>query len=370
MSKPGNVQRFREQYRRFAFVACAALIVLISIAMLVPFLGAFLWAAVISVLLSPIHRRLLQRFSPNASAALATLIAIVVIGVPLAVIGSLVVLQAGRVVSDMKAKSEAPVGSSTVAQILERVDESIKPISERIGADGFSTTLFYKENREDVVRYLSGWVAKAAAGLIQGLLMIVIALITMYYLMRDGWRLREPTLELLPLPREQSEMVLQRMYDTIHAVFIGVVLVAILQGVVAAVGYAIVGLPNWTLWGLITTIACVIPLVGAPAVYIPATLYLLANGKNWQAFLILGLGIAISQFDNFFRPAVISARIKQHELPLFFSLMGGAVVMGPIGLIGGPVVLVLALAVIDVIRFRLKLAAEEDAATLASESPT
>ncbi|HMS57129.1 MAG TPA: AI-2E family transporter, partial [Fimbriimonadaceae bacterium] len=134
------------------------------------------------------------------------------------------------------------------------------------------------------------------------------------------------------------------------AALVGIVLVSIIQGTLAGIIYAIAGVPNSLMWGVATIIACMIPMVGGPIVYAPIGLLLLTQGKTWQGLLVLGVGFGlISQIDNLLRPFFIGAKTNLHPMAIFFSLLGGVLVWGPLGLFLGPMLLTVVLCVFELL---------------------
>jgi predicted PurR-regulated permease PerM len=104
-------------------------------------------------------------------------------------------------------------------------------------------------------------------------------------------------------------------------------------------------------FALATFVFCVIPLLGGPVVYVPLSLFLLAQGKTWQGLLLLGIGVGIvSQVDNFLRPYIIGTQSKMHYMGIFFSLLGGVLTFGPVGLMMGPVLLTVLVGLQEAIR--------------------
>lgn len=186
-------------------------------------------------------------------------------------------------------------------------------------------------------------------------LTIVIALLTMFFMLRDGEKLRGPALELIPLPKEKSLAILARVVDTIRAVFVGTVLVAIIQGAVIGVTYYIAGVAGAPLLGIISMMLCVIPLLGAPVIYVPVGLLLLLQGKVWQGAAVLAVGfLIVSQIDNVLKPFLIGNKVNLHPMAVFFSIFGGVLLIGPIGLMAGPMILTICLALIEIVHERLK----------------
>jgi predicted PurR-regulated permease PerM len=104
-----------------------------------------------------------------------------------------------------------------------------------------------------------------------------------------------------------------------------------------------------------TTVLCAVPLLGAPIIYVPLSLLLIAQGKYWQGITLAAVGfLLVSQSDNILRPFIIGARVDLHPMAIFFSLLGGIFAMGPVGIMVGPIVLTMLLALQEIIRERLK----------------
>ena len=111
------------------------------------------------------------------------------------------------------------------------------------------------------------------------------------------------------------------------------------------------GLPSPILWGVVTGLLSLIPIVGSAAVWLPAAIILAAGGHWWKGLILLVWGAAIvGQIDSFIRPYVISGRVKLHTLLVFFALMGGVKAFGVMGLFIGPVVLSVTLVLLQMLQ--------------------
>jgi predicted PurR-regulated permease PerM len=130
----------------------------------------------------------------------------------------------------------------------------------------------------------------------------------------------------------------------------GVVVIALLQGTLCGVMFWILGIPSAALWGTVTVLTSVIPLLGAGVVWIPGTLYLFAVG-HWPQAIVLALwGTAVvSSIDNFLRPRLVGGRVGLSELVMFFALLGGLQAFGFLGIVLGPVLFAVAASVLDVL---------------------
>ena len=131
----------------------------------------------------------------------------------------------------------------------------------------------------------------------------------------------------------------------------GVVAVALAQGTLGAIGYAIAGLPSVVIWSVATALMSMIPLAGAASVWAIASIYLLAIGSWGKAIFMVAWGAGvISTADNIVRPLVLSGRVKLHTLLIFFSLLGGVKAFGIIGLFVGPIIVSVAMALLKILQ--------------------
>lgn len=131
----------------------------------------------------------------------------------------------------------------------------------------------------------------------------------------------------------------------------GVVVLAVLQGVLGGLAFLVLGLPNPFVWGAVMVILSTIPVTGSFVVWVPAAVYLAATGEVGKAAVLAAWGlVVIGTVDNLLRPAVMGQKARMHELLLFFAVLGGLAVFGVTGLVLGPVLVAVTLGLIDVIR--------------------
>jgi len=325
------------------------------------FIPAILWAAVLSILTRPLYVRMTKRFNESLSAAIVVIGLILVFVIPVGALGVAGYVQVTEVVSEIRADSPDGRSGLTQENVFKRVDRLVDPIVAPFAKE-FKLSKWYEENREDLGKRAGEMLGPAAQSIIWTALTMIVALLTMFFMLRDGPRLLEPTLDLMPLPRDSSLTILERMAETVRAVFIGVVLVALIQGTIAGITYWAIGVPSPIVWGLATTVLCVIPLLGSPVIILPMALFLFAQGHVVEAIVLLAVGFGIiTQVDNLLRPWMIGSRIKSHYITTFFSLLGGVLAFGPVGIMAGPVLLTLILGLVDVIRERRRLANGEPA---------
>lgn len=343
---------------RYSHLALGLLVLVfagVGAAITLPFLPAILWATVLSVLTFPLYARWRDRlarsprfkaeFAASAASLLVTLLTLVIIMIPFVMIGGGLFLQFSGVVKDLQGHS--------LQEILKQVDGGIRPIAEQLGVKDFSLAAYVQENREEIVQQGRQPLTRFASQAGVTVLTLVIALLTQFFMLRDSHRLQVPVAELLGLGRERTYAIFHRVGETVRAVFVGTVLVAMIQGAVIGVAYAFAGVPNALLLGVVSAVLCVIPLLGAPVVYIPVGLLLLAQGNTKGAAIVLGVGfLLVSQIDNILKPFFIGGRVNLHPMAIFFSILGGVLLVGPIGVMAGPMALTVILELQEVVRER------------------
>ena len=348
------------------FLIICAVVIGLSITILLPFLSAILWAMTLSVLTYSWYeksrkkyerireeapqglRGKMAKYGDSLAAIKSTLLTLVVICLPFILVGGLAVAQISPALKEMQ--------GTQGFEITDRIDKSLHPILNKVGLHEFHVKDWWAENSEEIVKSLrqpASGVAKQAGLTI---FTMVVALLSMFFFQRDGKALKKPFLEFSGLPVEVGEEIFVKVQKTIKAVFSGSVMVAMIQGVIMGITYALLGVPNSALLGFISVVLCIVPLLGAPIIYIPVGLLFLAQGDITKAAVVMGVGfLIVSQIDNLLKPYLIGNQVQLHPLAIFFFVLGGISLFGPIGLMVGPMILTLFLALVDYSRSLLNL---------------
>jgi predicted PurR-regulated permease PerM len=182
-----------------------------------------------------------------------------------------------------------------------------------------------------------------------------IALFTLYYLLRDTDGLVRALKRLVPLDDPRTDRLFSRAQEVILATIYGNVVVAMAQGTLGGIAFAILGIQTAALWGTVMAFLSLLPLVGSAFVWVPAGVLLFTAGHVFKAIALLLFGtLVISTIDNVLRAWLVSGRAQLHPLVTFFSVLGGILVLGGAGIFAGPVLFVLGLTVIDMARLSLQ----------------
>lgn len=347
---------------RVGFGIVVLLCVAVAGAMVWPFIPAILWAATFSILLYPLFTKLVEKRKwPRSLAALAvTMIPTLVLIIPAVIFGTIAGVQVYGFGTEL-INSAKNGGSDTVwKDVGHQINLVVEPILSQFNVS-VNVEQMIQDNKDSIAKTLSGPLASGLRSFVVTIVTLVVSLLTTYFMIKDSHHVKEPVLDLVPLPREETEGILKRMAVTVRSVFYAVVVVALIQGAVAGLTFLIAGVEAWLVLTLITTVLCMIPLLGSPLVTLPVGVSLLAQGKIWQGVMVLAVGFGVvTQIDNFLRPVFISGETKIHPMAIFFALLGGVLVMGPVGLMAGPLILTLILALVDVARVKQKLEKESE----------
>ena len=202
----------------------------------------------------------------------------------------------------------------------------------------------------------AGSATTAFAGhlLIGGFVMAV----SIYFFLLDGPNIMRTIMRLSPLD-DQYEQELVREFDEIsRAVVLATLLSAVAQGMLAALGYWLAGLPSVFLLMLLTMVMALVPFVGATVVWVPACLWLYVSEERTGAAVGLAIYcvVVVSSADNFIKPWVLQGRSKLHPLLALLSVLGGVQALGPLGILVGPMIVVFLQTLLNILHRELSAA--------------
>ena len=240
----------------------------------------------------------------------------------------------------------------------------VQPLVERI-LSLFSVT--EAEFRASVVANLTrlgknllGLAGGRISDVITGAFDFVLMAFTLFFLLKDGPKFLEKLRDYMPFPEHEKKQLTKQIKDVVVSTIYGGVIVALAQGLIGVIAFAVVGIRAPVLWGMAMSITSFIPIAGCALVWVPATLYLFVKGLTTQAIILAAIGIfAISTVDNVLRPIIIRGRVSMPLVLVFFSVFGGIQVFGLLGLVLGPLVVAVFVSVIGIFRTRADTVASQ-----------
>ena len=315
-----------------------------------PFLNPVSAAIVLAIVFYPIHawmKRLIRR--QNLAAILSTVLVMIIVAVPAVFLGAAVTGELSGLYQSLSQKSAAEGGLSPyVTHLLDKAIAVAGRYVDLSRLDLRSTLLGWIQK---ISGYLVEFGAKAVSNVFSLLFGIIIAFFTLFFLFRDGVDVKQRMTAVLPLTPEQSERLTKGISDTIVASVYGGIAVGLAQGLLTGIAFLVLGLSSPVVWGLVAAVTSLIPFFGTGLVWIPGAIVLLAGGHWVKALILVGWGAGVvGQVDALIRPYIVSGRAKMHNLLIFFALLGGAQAFGIMGLIIGPVVVSITIAVLDMLR--------------------
>ena len=334
----------RQQARALVFTVLVAVLAYLCWLIVEPLVAPIAWALALAVVTRPLHAWLLHRLKfKSLAAALATVLVVVMLVVPAALAGRQVLLEAVTAAG----KVQRVVKEGGWRAFVER--------SPRVAA-----ALAWIDATVDVptqVGKLSEHVPKAAQQVMAGSLQIAVGvgvtLFLLFFFLRDRVQMLDALRSLLPLSERESTQVFRHVDDTIYAILYGTLAVSLVQGALGALAFWWLGLHAPLLWGSAMAVLAVVPLVGTALIWGPAAVYLLLEGNPVDAVLLAAWGfLVIGLVDNLLKPAIVQNRLRAHIVPVFLSILGGLAAFGVAGVIIGPVVLSVALALLEISRQR------------------
>jgi predicted PurR-regulated permease PerM len=182
---------------------------------------------------------------------------------------------------------------------------------------------------------------------------IFITIFSTYYFLKHAGDIFKYLQEIFPLSAGRYKQIVARFDDLSRGVIMGQVVVGTLQGVLAWIGFLVIGLPNPVLWGFLTAVISIIPLLGAAMVWFPIFVYLLIKGFYlgglWKAIFLFIYGMfVVSTIDNILKPKIVGQHANIHPLIVLFGILGGIQLFGLPGILIGPLVLTLFDLIIEI----------------------
>lgn len=333
-------------WKQIALFLLTVAVVLVSGLLVRPFLLAIVGAVVIAVVTERPHLWLVGKTGrPAVSAAVAVIVVILSIVVPLFFIARNVGVELATLVADLRNESL----QQQATEYFHRHAALANRIQFIIDAIDLENAL------QSSITFAGKKIAILIGNSIQAITQIVVMLFILFFLYRDSDLAKRFARSLLPLEDHEADTFLKRMRDTIYATAMGRFAIAALQGVLAGLAFWLLRVPNAFLWGTLTTVMAMIPAFGAVLVWSPIALYLGLNG-SWLKAALLAVwgGAVVSLVDNFLYPILVGPHLRQHSVATLLSILGGIVLFGIAGIVLGPLTFAAAAVLLDIWRQRVR----------------
>ncbi|GIW47861.1 MAG: AI-2E family transporter [Deltaproteobacteria bacterium] len=317
-----------------------------------PFIFSLFWAAIISLILYPVHERL-TRFMRNrvgVSSLLMTLLSTLVLVVPVVIVITTLAVEMFDAYQSLRDKLELVKLRSMIEHLKELIPVTVlEEIERRFNVGELKLEQIILTAVGTISRYIFDQVQQGAKNLTSIILSFIVMIFAMFFFFRDGRKLYEELKYLIPMTEEQKNRIFDRFYDILNAVILGIIATAAVQGFITGIIFWALGISFAVLGGVITFVFSLLPIGGSAFVWFPVGVYLLVSGEFLKGTVLLLLGgLVVSSVDNILKPLIIGGRVKLPTLFLFLSILGSVKAFGFSGIILGPVVLVVFLSFIEI----------------------
>jgi len=337
-------------YPRLFALVTAGILAVVLFRILEPFTEAILWSLLLAFLLHPTNRALCRALNGRrgTAALLLTLAGILLILAPAAMIAVVFARQARELVVTLQdvadryhiSQASDLLNVPVLHQVIQWVGTLVPLTAQQIQG-------WLLEGGKGLLGVLVATSGSLFAGALGALVSAILTLFLLFFFLRDGEDLARRLLRLVPLAPDRKAHLVEHLSAVTRAVAFGALLTALVQGTLVGIAFAIVRLPSPVVFGVLAAVAALLPLVGTALVWVPAAGALALQGRMGAAIFMVVWGVlAVSSVDNFIRPLFISGRAQISTLPVFLGLLGGIGAFGPIGIVLGPVVVALALALL------------------------
>lgn len=331
----------KESLARWFFIVLAIGVLYLFSQIIAPFFLTILTAVMVAVLVTPFERWLRERLRhPRVSTAIVLLLVATVIIGPLATAGIIAARQAVDITQWFLSNPDWMVRISLGAQ----------PFFSSLPA--FVQDTLALVNLPSLVQVVAEWTKVHGADVFSSgaalVFKIFIFFICLYFFLVDREKILREVVALSPLKDSVDKNILSRMVETVRGVVFGSLIVACIQGVIAAVGLTLFGVPGALIWAGLVVIAAQIPMLGTSTIMLPAVLYLFVTGNIGAGIgLLIWSMFAVGLVDNLLQPFIVGGRTRMHALLILLSMLGGLQYFGPIGFIFGPTVLAALLVILE-----------------------
>ncbi len=343
---------------------------------MVLFIVPLFLSAVLVVIFKPVHLWILSKVGQHRriAAALTTLVIVLIVLLPTLAITMRAIAEGmelystyavAAVANEAQAVDQAPneqaaVGGDEDAKpkknaldslVTKMVNEINLKVLSRFDLPELEVEATNKAIQENLVRRVAPMAVGGLQLLVSILVGLAIMVITTYYFFADGPYMLIALMRMSPLDDAYERELLEKFSDISRSVVVATLASAIVQGLLAGIGFFFVGLDKIFFLTAITIFFAMIPFVGAAAIWVPVCLVLYFHDGRTMAALVLAAYCAgvVSMVDNVIKPYILHGQANLHPLLALLSVIGGVQVLGPIGILVGPMLVAFLQALINML---------------------
>lgn len=334
-----------QRVRRNLFFILVAATTMGFLGLIQPFLTTVFWAAVLAIIFYGFYEKIKKWVKGRSSLAafLTTILILFFVIIPMTLLGIALFQQGMDIFTDVQS------GDLDPTVIVGYVEERLPKISEAL-ADFGVTPDDLRNRLSNAAIEVSSFIANRALTVGGSIINIFVEFTLMLYLLffffKDGRALMRTIIDTIPMGNVRERALFQRFAQVSRATLKGTLVVAIVQGSIGGVLFAVLGIPAALLWGVAMTLLALLPVGGSAIVWFPAAIILFAQGEVGKAMALLIVGsLIIGLIDNLLRPILVGRDTEMPDYLVLLSTLGGITYFGLSGFVVGPTVAALFITV-------------------------
>lgn len=308
-----------------------------------PFLITLILGASFAIVLRPVHRWLQKhKFSNWLSSLITVFVFLILICGPLFTIGITVFNQSQNLYEDI-------INGNKITPFLNNLNYSINNfLPNEISFD-------LNQKISELATLITKNVGQIFSSTLSAVFSFFLMILAIFYFLKNGSEWKKSIISLSPMSDENVQSIISKLKDTINGVIRGNLFIALLQGILMGIGLMIFGVPNPALWGIVASLASMIPSIGTAFISVPAIIFLYATGNVIGAVgLLIWAVLLVGLIDNLLSPFIISKKTKMPEFVILFAVLGGITLLGPVGILVGPLTVSLLYTLVSIYRKEFK----------------
>ncbi len=313
------------KYSKFIVITLILVLLYLSYRIIAPFIVPLLGAAVVAIAVYPLYKKIHKKTNKKTiSSLLVILLIFIFIIIPL-------IFFTNRLLDET-----ISLYNTASALELEGFSNNLKEIT---GLD-INFERHIKESIQEISNIFILSSASLLETLVRGFLNFFIFFFTLFFFLKDGRRFVNKLRKFLPIRDDLEKKLFKEINNVIRGLLSGILIVAILEGIVAFIGFYLFNIPNPLIWSFVILLAAYFPIIGPATVYVPAAIYLAIIGDITNAIflLIYSFGL-ISYLDNIVKPKMMGRGSNINPMIILLGVLGGISFMGIPGIIVGPLIL-------------------------------
>ncbi len=326
-------------FKRITTAVILITLIVLSFFLVQPIIKSIIWGVILAFIFTPVYTWVNKIInSKTISASLICVLLLSVIILPLWFLTPIAINQSIKVY----------VASQQInfVSLLKTIFPSFFTSEEFSIEFGSIISSFVTKSTNSLMNYLSELILNFPSIVLH----LFVVFFTFFFVLRDKELLIEYIKSLLPFSKEVEKKLFESSKGITISVIYGQIIVGIIQGLIAGIGFFIFSAPNALLLTLLAILGGIFPIVGTFIVWVPVSIYLFIGGNTFQAMGVLLFGIFSSSIDNVLRPIIISRRTRMHSSLILIGMVGGIFMFGILGLILGPLILAYLMIILEIYR--------------------